>query len=659
MSETQADFLEAFQTRAQRLQNQLGLESLDEARNHLTDLVEQVTSLILTALENGKGKKSGTVPGAYKEALQKIKDFHGSTDRLKEGKIDLQARTQQIDLENQEDLSLEIDEAKSLRPLNERVENLEATLFTLQQEIGGVLLPRLNALIQNKFGGAREDLQMAHLQLTRSRALVGKKASKVPTVDQFKRSVLSDVLSVLSKDEASSLNELRIYASVLTEIEGAVSDLEKGLKTVPNMATTATQQMRAKGFHDNRDSIEKQWHKMNQALWRIDCCLAWVNETGVDAKSGIKPWLRMLSGQLERLTGTKFSNLTPLKIEEVDNQILGVETDQILPKVDERGVEYSALPQASKVASNKGKTSPDIVVKKKVGQAPGPARPPKKPRPEVFGTEAREAQESLDEKRRREADERRAQPDFNEFMQFANSLETINGVAWERRDLETEIQNIFEKVVDNYMTLFPEPVKRFWVNRQKLQRAAHECEADETKSLPPELLGYFMQHKAEDFEAAFADFIRKKRPEALPSRGIDQLEGKALSVPSIDRLVAYMCREVQTKLPKEVQMAWAELLRNLAEFKQHKQEYEALCEQAQALQQRIKPGIDIGVRRINSVLESVEKTCLESEISSAKAKVLTSLALVEKSNPTQVLSHLEAAFYDFFGDHCATTDLKS
>lgn len=184
---TQTEFAENFLDRKNKLISALAIEDIEAVKSELDHLVTQVSGMVITALQKGKGKKGATVVGEFKETLRKIENFHRATSQLTTEKTGLELESQKIDLASEDDLELEIEAAKALRPKNDIVKVLEATLFALQQEINGVLIPRLSGLIQSQWGEANADLQMAHLQLTRAKALTSKKTSKVPSVETFKR----------------------------------------------------------------------------------------------------------------------------------------------------------------------------------------------------------------------------------------------------------------------------------------------------------------------------------------------------------------------------------------------------------------------------------------------------------------------------------------
>lgn len=142
--------------------------------------------------------------------------------------------------------------------------------------------------------------------------------------------MLSEVLTVLSEDAASPLGALKIQGAILAEIDRAVTSLQKGLNSVTMLTQTALQQTRAKGYHQSRDAIEKNWHKMNQALFQLDSYLDWLKANNSDGQPKTEAWLRLLKGQLERLSGVNFAQVSlEGKMASEDTKLLFDAVDQI------------------------------------------------------------------------------------------------------------------------------------------------------------------------------------------------------------------------------------------------------------------------------------------------------------------------------------------
>lgn len=259
----------------------------------------------------------------------------------------------------------------------------------------------------------------------------------------------------------------------------------------------------------------------------------------------------------------------------------------------------------------------------------------------------KEAQESLDEVRRREATARREEPDYQAYLSFVDSLEVVEDLRFDTQALEAAALTKFEKVLDDYAITFPEPIKRYWVNAQKLARIMAQQAHDSAAVFSSELLGYFVTHTQSDLETQFAEFLAGKELSGFGRKTIEEIKGKAFTVPSVTDLVAALFVPVFKKLDQEAQKEWDTLIKQLAELKEKKQVYEALLAEAQQFKMRLSEG-DIGARRISKILEEVNNQLFYGAISKARAEVITLQTQIRKTNPAQVLSHLETAFYNFF-----------
>ena len=310
------------------------------------------------------------------------------------------------------------------------------------------------------------------------------------------------------------------------------------------------------------------------------------------------------------------------------------------------------------MSSNKGKRSPDKVVKKKVGKEPGPARPPKQAQPAVFGLASRESQESLDEKRRRAASERRKQNDYQAFITFTNSLEALPEVSLTNRDLEAELRAAFAPILDSYITLFPEPIKRYLVNTLKVDRGDFEQDTESKYSIRDAVVGYFITHSQADFEKTFSAYITGKKARECSAKNIREISGRSFTPPEYESLLGFMEPVVFEQLPPAIKSDWNTLLKLLGEFKKQKNDYEQQRAALKAKQNIISPSNDVGARRIETILSEVEKNNLVEAVENTKTEALKTLQTLEAINANQVISNISGALYEFFGEHCAPKDLK-
>lgn len=654
-AKTNEEFASSLAQREQRLGNLLRVHDVEEGvALKLNTLVSTVTSLILTALVSGHGRKSATVVGEYQAAMKKIEEYHRFSAQLKKQTQALLKKSETIDLGAEDDLQFEIGEAKALRSVSDQIESLKSKVFALEMEIGTVLVPRLSGLIQSQWGEADADLQMAHLQFERAKGLTIKKKSPVPAAEGFRQSILQQVVQVLSEDVTSPMRDLQTYASALNEIKQAVIVVKEGLISLSRVIQQAQRQGRAKGYHENRDSIEKRWHKMNQALRRIDACLDWLDDSGF--RDGRQPdaWLKVLEGQLDRLAGINLSRVEHVSQNDISPKILIEVGVEAIPKAEDRSVECPTLPQASKVASSKGRRSAPKEPTHPKSKVVPITRPPKKPQPPTYDGKA--AQESADQKRIREAVARREQDDYQDFMGFVNALDALPDLPLTNRDLGVDRQSRFSSVLDSYITLFPEPVKRYLVNTLKASRKVPEKKVDGKYPMSEILVGYFVVHSQSDFEKAFSLYIAGDEPEEYSPLDIGELSGSGFTLPRYEALLEYMFPVVFEKLPQPVQREWSTLLGLLDKFKEQKNKYEAQCATLRSKKNTLLPGNDLGAKRISAILSEIEKENFVDNLKKSKAGALKTFQALRAINTTQLMSDIEAALYDFFGEHCSPKD---